>query len=144
VTDRSELFLAVIAGATLLIALVQVSLIVAAGLVARRLGRLVDHVEREITPIFGQLNAIGRDAARATSLAAAQVERADQLFADVAGRIEQTLTSVQKSLQAPAREGRALMSALRVALQTIRDVRRAGRSRQGRPDGNVDEDALFI
>ena len=41
----------------------------------------------------------------------------------------------------PAREGRALFSAFRAAVQAIRDLRRDGRMRQGRGD---DEDALFI
>ena len=115
--------------------------IVAAGILARRLSRLTDRVEREMTPIFGHLNAIGRDASRAAALATAQVERADQLFADLAVRVEQTLNTVQASLGRPAREGRALFSALRAGLHVLRDLRRNARARQGRSD---DEDALFI
>lgn len=140
-SDRTELFLGIIAVATLVIAAVQVALIVAAGVLARRLGRLADQVEREIRPIFAHVNAIGRDAARAAALATAQVERADKLFADIAARVEQTLASVQTSLGAPAREGRALVSAFRAAFQAIRDLRQNARARQGRGD---DEDALFI
>jgi hypothetical protein len=45
---------------------------------------------------------------------------------------------VQSSIVAPAREGRAMMSAFKAALQVLRDLRRG---RQGRGD---DEDALFI
>jgi hypothetical protein len=140
VTDRAELFLGIIAVSTLVIALVQVALIVAAGVLARRVQRLADQVEREIKPIFVHLNAIGRDASRAAALATAQVERADKLFSDIAVRIEQTLNGVQSSLGAPAREGRAIMSALRAAAQAIRDLRH-GRGRQSRSD---EEDALFI
>ncbi len=128
---RTELFLAIIAAATLLIALVQVAVMVAAGLLARRLGRLADQVERELRPMFASLNAIGRDASRAAALATAQVERADRLFADLASRVEQAAASFQASLGAPAREGRAFFSAFKAAIQAIRDLRneRARRNR---------------
>jgi hypothetical protein len=140
VTDRMELFLGIIAAAMMVIALVQVGLIVAAGLLARRVGRLVNEIERDIKPIFAQLQAIGRDASRAASLATAQVERADALFADIAMRIEQGMNTVQSSLGMPAREGRALFSAFRAAIQSLRDMRH-GHGRRGRSE---DEDALFI
>jgi hypothetical protein len=140
VNGRTELFLALIAVATFLIALVQVAVMVAAGLLARRLGRLADQVEQELKPIFASVNAIGRDAARAASLATAQVERADRLFADLAARVEQVAAGFQASLGAPAREGRAFLRAFRAAIQAIRDIR-AERARQNRAD---EEDALFI
>jgi hypothetical protein len=107
---------------------------------ARRVGRMVEQIEREVKPLFGHLNAIGADASRAVALATAQIERADKLFTEVAGRIEQTIAAVQSSIGAPAREGRAMMGAFRAAIQAIRDLRN-GRARQGRGD---DDDALFI
>jgi hypothetical protein len=140
VIEWRDVFLGVIAVATLAIAVAQVGVIIAAGLMARRVGRMVDQFERDVKPLFGHLNAIGADAARAVSLATAQVERADKLFSDVAVRIDQTLTVVQESIGRPAREGRAMLRALRAALHAIRDIRN-GRTRQGRGD---DEDALFI
>ena len=138
---RTELFLGIIAVATLAIAIAQVGVIVVAGLAARRVARLAETVERELQPIFKHLDAIGRDASKAASLASAQVERADRLFGDVALRIEQALDSVQSTIETPAREGRALLSAFRAAFQAIREFRSNGRSRQGRGD---EEDALFI
>ena len=87
----------------------------------------------------GHVNAIGRDAARAASLATAQMERVDRLFADVAGRIEQTLGGVHQLLNGPVREGAALMSGLRAMMNVLREFR-GGR---GRSRGE-DEDALFI
>ena len=50
-------FLGIIAVATLATAIVQVGVCVAAGLLTRRLGRLVDEVEREVKPILGHVNA---------------------------------------------------------------------------------------
>jgi hypothetical protein len=126
--------------ATLAIAIAQIGVIIAAGMMARRVGRMVEQIERDVKPLFGHLNAIGADASRAVALATAQVERADKLFADVAVRVEQTLNVVQSSIGRPAREGRAMMGAFRAALQAIREIR-TGRSRQGRGD---DEDPLFI
>jgi hypothetical protein len=135
-----DVFLGVIAVATLAIAVAQIGVIVAAGLMARRVGRMVDQIERDVKPLFDHLNAIGSDAARAVALATAQVERADKLFADLAVRVEQTVSVVQSSISAPAREGRAMLGAFRAALHAIRELRH-GRARQGRGD---DEDALFI
>ncbi len=135
-----DVFLGVIAVATLAIAIAQIGVIIAAGLMARRVARMVEQFERDVKPLFGHLNAIGSDASRAVALATAQVERADKLFSDVAVRVEQTLNAVQTSIGGPARDGRAMMAALRAAFQVIRDMR-TGRTRRGRGD---DEDALFI
>jgi hypothetical protein len=135
-----DVFLAVIAVATVAIAVAQIAVIVAAAAAAKRVGQLADTFEREVRPLVGHLNAIGRDAARAASLATAQVERADRLFADAAQRFERALDTIETSIAAPAREGRALLSAVRAAFQALRDMRR-DRMRQGRAD---DEDALFI
>jgi hypothetical protein len=136
-----DVFLGVIAVATLAIAVAQIGVIIAAGLMARRVARMVDQFERDVKPLFGHLNAIGSDASRAVALATAQVERADKLFSDVAVRVEQTLTAVQTSIGGPARDGRAMLAAFRAGLQAIREMRGGGRPRQGRGD---DEDALFI
>ena len=111
----ADVFLGIIAVATLAMAIVQIGVIVAAGRLARRVDTLAKQIEREVQPLFGHLNAIGRDASRAAALATAQVERADKLFAEVAVRVEQALDNVQETLGAPAREGRAFLSALKAA-----------------------------
>jgi hypothetical protein len=141
VTGWGEAFLGVIAVATLAMAIAQISVIVAAGRLARRVDQLAEQFEREIRPLFAHLNAIGRDASRAAALATAQVERADQLFGDFTARVEQLLASVQASLGGPAREGRALISAFRAAFQAIRELRQQAAARRARSE---DEDALFI
>ena len=137
----SLVFLGVIAVATLAIAIVQIGVLVAAGRLARRVDALADQFEREMKPLFGHLNTIGHDASRAASLATAQVERADQLFGDIAVRIGEALDTLQASLKAPAREGRALLSAFRAAFQALREFRSRARSGQPRAE---EEDALFI
>ena len=137
----SEVFLGVIAVATAALAIVQIGVFVVAGLAVRRVTKLIATVEEELRPVFEHVNAIARDASRAAALATAQVERADQLFADIAARVDQTLNDVQSSLGRPAREGRALVAAFKAAFQAIRDLRHGARARQGRSE---DEDALFI
>ena len=138
-TDWAELFLGVIAAATLVTAIAQVGVLVAAGLLARRIERLTDKIDRELTPLFEHVNAIGRDASRAASLAAAQVERADRLFADLVQRVERLMNTVQVAVGGTAREGAAILSGFRAALAVVRDMR-AGQARARAED----EDGLFI
>jgi hypothetical protein len=137
----TDVFLGVIALATLSTAIVQIAVIVVAGRSARRVAEVVEQFEQDLRPLIGHLNAIGRDASRAAALATIQVERADKLFADVAARVDETMNSVQATVNGPAREGRALLSAFKAAFDVIREMRHNGRSRSGRGD---DEDALFI
>jgi hypothetical protein len=132
----SEVFLGIIAVATLAMAIVLVGVLVAASRLARRVGRILDQLEPELQPLFNHLNAIGRDASRAAALATAQVERVDRLFGDLAQRLDQTLRSYQMVLDLPAREGRAILSALAAAFQAMR-----GRPRRARSE---EDDALFI
>ena len=105
----SEVFLGIIAVATLATATLQVVVLVAAGLLTKRIGRLADQVERELSPLLASLNSIGQDAARAASLATAQVERVDRLFSDAVQRLEATLGIIQNAISAPARESAALL-----------------------------------
>ena len=136
----SQVFLGAIAVATLAMAVAQVGVFVAAALLARRVGRLLDQVERDLKPAFWHANTIARDASRVVALATAQVERADQLLGSLAQQIEAALLNVQTSLGVPAREARAILSALRAVLDALRESRRNPRARR-RSD---DEDALFI
>jgi hypothetical protein len=136
----SEIFLGVIALATLTTAIVQVGVLIAAGRMAKRIERVVDRIERELTPTFGHVNAIGRDASRAVALATTQVERVDQLITVLAQRVEEIMATVQDTIAVPAREGKAILNALRAALEVVRDARR--RSRKGRR--TEDDDVLFI
>jgi len=138
VTMWGEVFLGVIAVATLATAVLQIFLFIAAGRLAKRVEHLLRSFEHDLKPFFGHMNAIGRDASRTASLATAQVERVDQLFADLADRIDQSLNLVQTTVTAPVREGAAIMAGLRAMLNSLRDVRFRGR---GRSD---DEDVLFI
>jgi len=141
VSGWSEVFLGIIAVTTLATAIVQIGVLVAAGMLAKRIGRLTNQVERDLAPLIASLNAIGQDAARAASLATAQVERVDQLFGDVVHRLEDTLGVIQKAVTVPAREGAAIMVGFRALLDSLR---RGTANRPSRTRSSEDEDALFI
>ena len=132
-------FLGVIAAATLVTAFVQVAFIVATGRLARRLERAANDMQREVRPLVEHLDTIGRDARRASSLAAAQLERVDRMSADLTDRLDRTLNTIQSAATGGVREGAAMLAAFRAALSVVRQFR-AGRSRSGAED----DDALFI
>ena len=136
-SDWSNVWLGVIALATLTMALIQVGVIVGGAILFRRVNALSARVERELQPLMDKVNAIGADAARISALATQQAERADALFADVSRRVDTTLAVVQNAVVAPAREGMAVVSALRA---TIAAVRRKPRQ----PAGRDEDDPLFI
>jgi hypothetical protein len=139
VSARAEVFLGIIAVATLATAAIQIGVLIAAGLLARRISRLVDRVERELTPLVTHLNEMGHHASRATALAAAQVERVDHLFADLLARLGQAVDALQGAVGGPIREGAAIFAAFRAVIDSLRNTRN-GRSRAR----GEDEDALFV
>jgi hypothetical protein len=137
----NELFLGIIALAVAVMAAIQVGAIVVASRLAKRIDRLADQIERDVRPLFQNLQSMSADAARAAALAAAQVERADRLFVDLGQRVDVTLGILQQRVLTPAREGAALLAGLRAALDVFR-TRRDPRRR--RPAVAEEEDALFI
>ena len=138
-TIWGEVFLGIIAAATLVMAIGLVGFVVVTTRLIKRLISITEVFEREMTPLFAHLNAMARDASRAAALATAQVERADRLFADVVMRVETSLNAFQDAIAAPLRQGPAFLGALRTVFNILRDFR-SGR-RRSRSD---DEDALFI
>jgi hypothetical protein len=139
VSGRAELFLGIIAFATLATAIVQIGVLVLAGLLARRLQLLVQHLDEELRPILGHVQAIVRDVSRAASVATAQVERLDRALTDLTGRLDRILAMVQGFFGGPVGKTRAWMAGFKAIFNLLRDLRtaRAG----SRAD---DEDALFI
>ena len=134
----ATVFLGIIAMATLITAILQVVLLVAAAQLVRRIMKFVEDLDREIRPLLGHVTAIARDASRVANLAAAQVERADHLLNDAVVRIEQLLSSLSSVVVSTLREGNALMMGIRAVMAAIRAFQ--GRRRR-RGD---DDEALFI
>jgi hypothetical protein len=142
VTDWSAVFLGVIAVSVLVMATLQVGVVVFGLRAARQVSQALGRLEQQTQPVLAHLQAIGADAARTSALAAAQMERADRLFAELTQRIDETTAIVQEAVIVPAREGAAVLAGLRAAVAAIRDLRSPGPARRsGRFD---EEDPLFI
>ena len=136
----NNVFLGVIAAAVVLMAAIQVGAIIYMARLARRVDQLTTTFEREVSPLLVSLTQVGQTAGRAASLALAQVERFDRLFANLSVRLQETMTIVENAVIAPVREGTALIVAIKTALAAL-----GGVGSKRRPGDRVeDEDALFI
>jgi hypothetical protein len=136
----NDVFLGIIAVGVLVMAIVQVGLIVVAVRAAQRIGRLTAQLEQDLRPLVANLQAMTTEAARATALATAQMERVDHLFADVSARLDRTVNSVQEAVTGATRGG-AWLAGLRAAMAALRDLRTPSRRRNASVE---EEDALFI
>jgi hypothetical protein len=136
----TNVFLGIIAVAVAIMAIIQVAAIFFAMSAARRIGQVADRLEQDLRPVVSNLQAITAEAARATTLAAAQIERADRMFADLARRAEQVMSAVP-SLLGPAGKGFAFINGIKAALAAIQELRRSSRRGAAHPE---EEDALFI
>ncbi len=137
----SETFLAVIAAATLIMALIQVGAIVAAARIARQAQQTLTTVQQEIRPLIAKVTVVADEASRTAALATAQAQKVDRLVTELSQRVEYTSGVVQQAIIAPAREGLAVMAALKATLGALRGSREA-RPRHGRHA--EEEDPLFI
>lgn len=134
----ATVFLGIIAMATLVTAMLQVLLLFAGWQLVRRITTMVETFERDVRPILGHVNDIARDASRIASLAAAQVERADQVLNNAVIRIEDLLGNLTSMVLNALKEGNALMMGIRAVLAAIEAFR--GRRRRR----SEDDEALFI
>lgn len=138
----SEVFLGIIAAAVLVMAVIQVAAAVFALRAARQVGATVTRFEQDVKPIVASLQTMSADAAKAASTAAAQVERAGQMVADLSRRVDETAAVVQSSIIAPARDGMAIVQGILAAVGALRQGPPAPRPR--RPVPAEEEDPLFI
>jgi predicted PurR-regulated permease PerM len=136
----TDIWLGIIAVAVLVMAVIQVAAIVFAMSAARRIGQVADRLEQNLNPVVSNLQTITSEAARMTTLAAAQVERADRMFADLTRRAEQVVAALP-TLLGPAGKGLAFLNGIKAALAAIHELRRSSRRGATHPD---EEDALFI
>jgi hypothetical protein len=140
VTDWNPLFLGIIAAATLVMALVQIGAIMLAARLGAQVQQLATTVERDIRPLIARATAIAEEASKTASIATAQAQKIDRLVTDLARRADETSLVIQQAVITPAREGLAIVAALKAGLGALRGLREA----RGRPARVEDEDALFI
>jgi hypothetical protein len=137
----SDLFLGIIALSVLVMAAVQVAVIIMALRATQRMSSLAQQLEQDLRPVVSNLQTITADAARATAVAAAQVERTEKLFTELAARLDQTLATVQNTVIGATRSSGAWLAGLKAALGVLRDMRQSPRTG---PAAVEEEDALFI
>ena len=137
-TDLSVVFLGVISVALVVMAAVQVAVVVTAAKYARQAADTAAALRQDVKPLLEKANRISDEAARASTLAVAQVERVDRMLASAAERIDETLGLVQSSVVQPVRQGAAILSAIRAAVGVFRGAQ--DRQRQAQED----DEALFV
>lgn len=143
-TDTGELFLGIIAFAVLLMALIQVGAIYAGIRLAKRVDQIATQLDQDIKPLLTNLTALTGEAARTAALAAKQVERFDQVFADLTSRVDQTVAAAQAFVTGPARQGLAIFSGVSALVNSLRGLREASRRRQASRPVVDEEESLFI
>jgi hypothetical protein len=150
----SEIFLGVIAVSTLVMAVIQVGAI----MVAARFGRQAQQtlisaqdalasaqqtlasVHQQVQPLIAKASAIADEATRTTAIANAQAQKIDRLVTDLSRRIDETAAVVQNAIVTPAREGMAVVAAVKAGLLALRGL---GTMRRGAMR-NEEEESLFI
>ena len=139
-TDWSQVFLGVIAVATALMALMQIGTLVVLARVAVQVRDVVSTLNQDIRPLIARASAIAEEAQKTATLATAQAQKIDRLVTDLARRVDDTSVVVQQAIIKPAREGMAIVAALKAGFGALKGMREM----RGRHGGVEDEDALFI
>lgn len=138
--DSNQVFLAIIAASTALMALTQIGAVVVLARVAGQVRDIVATLQQDIRPLIARANALADEAQKTAALATVQAQKIDKMVTDLTRRVDETSAVVQDAIMTPAREGMALVAALKAGLGALRGFRDL-RGRDGRME---DEDALFI
>ena len=140
--EWNQVFLGVIAVATALMALVQIGAIVVLARVAGQVQSMVATIQTDIRPVIARANAIAEEASKTATLATAQAHKIDRLLTDLTRRVDETSAVIQQAILTPAREGMAIIAALKAGFAVLQGL--GIRDMRGRHGGVDDEDALFI
>jgi hypothetical protein len=142
VNDWNHVFLGVIAAATALMALVQIGAIVVLARVAVQVQGILGTIQKDIGPLIARANGIAEEASKTATLATAQAQKIDRMVTDLTRRVDETSVIIQQAIVTPAREGIAMVAALKAAFGVLKGL---GLRDMGGRHGHVDdEDALFI
>jgi hypothetical protein len=144
VSATAELFLGVIAFSVLVMAAILIGAVIAGVRLAKRVEQVSRQIDHEIKPLLNNLTAVAAEAAQTAALASRQVQRVDQLFGDVATRVDETLAVAQQFVQGPARSGMALVTGIQAAVSAFQGIREASRRRRNMRPGVDEDESLFI
>jgi hypothetical protein len=140
--DPSAVWLAVMAVSLAIMAAVQIGLIIVVLRLAREATRTAAELRQEIRPLIAKAHQVMDDAAKATALAALQVERVDAMLNNTGTRIDQAVGFVQNALGGPIQKGFAAFSILRAVMSAFRGG--STRRRRSAAHQHEEEDALFV
>ena len=143
-SQAAELYLAIIAFAVMVMAVVQVGAIVAGFRLARRVDQLARQVEHDIKPVVANLTAVSQEAARAATVAARGVDRLERMFDEMAYRVDETLAAAQQFVMGPARTGMAIVQGAQAIFSAFRGFRESSRRRHAMRTGVEEDESLFI
>jgi ElaB/YqjD/DUF883 family membrane-anchored ribosome-binding protein len=128
----SEVFLGVIAVATLVMALVQLGVLVAGIVAVKRLNETLVRVEESVKPVLAHVDDLVVDATASVAAVRVQLDRVEQQAVQVLKRTDQAVQRVQDYLVAPARQGIAMAAGARAVFGALREpLLRAFRSAVG-------------
>jgi predicted PurR-regulated permease PerM len=140
VNEWSPALLAVIAVSTAVMAVMQIGAFVVLARVAVQVRDIVATLQTDVRPLIARANQIAEEASRTAAIATAQAEKIDRLVTDLTRRVDETSVVVQQAIITPAREGMAIVAALKAGLGALKGAR----DMRGRAAGVDEEDALFI
>jgi hypothetical protein len=116
----SDVYLGVIAAATLLMALVQISVLVAGIIAVKRMHKVLVRVEDSVRPLLAHVDDLVVDATESIAAVRVQLDRVERQTLQVLTRTDDAVQRVQKYLVAPAREGIALVAGARALFGAVR------------------------
>jgi hypothetical protein len=103
---------------------------------------VIQSVQQDVRPLIARANAVAEEASRTIALATAQAQKVDRLVTDLSRRVDETAGVLQEAIVTPAREGLAILAALKAGLGALRGLREL-HPRDGR-QAEESEDPLFI
>ena len=130
--------LAAIAVSTVILATIQIVLLLRIAKLANQATAAIEEVRHEIKPLMAKVHHIADDAARATALALAQVERVDRLLTTTAERVDDAVSLVRGAVSGPLKSGSVMLGAFRMVMALVGEWRRGARA------SREDDDALFV
>lgn len=128
--DWTNVFLGVIAFATLMAAIAQVAVLIGVAKAAKRINVLADRAERAIEPTVHRIDELRAQVADVVARGAVQIERAERLVDDISHQAERVSTTLRGAATYPVRETSALVAGARAIIARLTN----GRTSRGESD----------
>ena len=84
-------------------------------------------MHRDVKPLLARANEIADEASETATMATAQAQKVDKMVTDLTRRVDETSDVVQHAIITPAREGIAIVAALKAGFSALARVRQLPR-----------------